>query len=119
MKSDKLIGLAALDVQIKYPQFQKYKPENFSKNLSRVKLELGLREAAAGAAEAPSVVATAVGNSGGDGFPMADTTSKHITKRHLPFNFVDLDEFPEGVMEMKLPGSLEEWFDGKYQRLLA
>lgn len=105
LKGDKLIGLAALDVQIKYPQFQKYKPENFSKNLSRVKLELGLGEAAAGSDGAP-VIATAV--------PSTDSTTPDLTKMASkpivmvsPFKFVDSADLPEGVMEKRLPGSLE------------
>ena len=114
LKSDKLIGLAALDIQIKYPQFQKYKPENFSKNLSRVKQELGLREAAAGAPDTPSVLATAVNapNDSAMAFDPPRTSTRLST-----FAFESSTDFPDGVMEMRLPCSLEELFDGKFRRV--
>ena len=47
---DRVGLMAALDVQIAYPQFQAYSPASFSKNLSRMKGDLGLRAAAAGGA---------------------------------------------------------------------
>ena len=46
VRNDRVVGLAALDVQIQYPQFQVYKPDNFSKNLSRVKANVGLVQTA-------------------------------------------------------------------------
>jgi hypothetical protein len=52
-------GMAALDVQIAYPQFQVYKPETFSKNLSRIRQDINLRTSGA-----PRPVSSAQGFSG-------------------------------------------------------
>ena len=44
-------GMSAHDVQIRFPHFQKYKPDRFSKNLSCQKQDMGLWSSAVTTAE--------------------------------------------------------------------
>ena len=44
-------GMSVLDVQIRFPCFQKYKPDNLSKNLSHQKQDMGLQSSAITTAE--------------------------------------------------------------------
>jgi hypothetical protein len=106
ISSGKTIGLSALDVQLKYPQLQTYNPSNFSKNFSRRKQDLSFRS---GVDSTPPVVAAAVVSGS---IPLASPTVAPSAANFGPV-------FPIGVQEMMLPGFIDKWYDGRFNRVLA
>ena len=121
-------GMSVLDVQIRFPCFQKYNPDNFSRNLVSSKQEMGLQSSAIATTEitgvghdeiaSPPGLHTAIPvflpipiTSGGTVYfaelPPGPSAPEQASTSNAP-----MIPSPPHVQEMILPHFVDCWFDG-------